>query len=156
MNNRRRRRTEATAVNRAGNRDPLEWTKLVFDYYKQIAALNGVGAALLLTLYRQQILSPGSIGIAIVLFGLGVLCCAWGMMRLLIWFPLSPGTGEAADIPFLAQLASNFFAQAVVVGLTAAFELPLRLTLPILVLLVAGLLWTLTGRSLFGFRLPRS
>jgi hypothetical protein len=155
----RRNRQKHRATTSAGKpegRDPQEWTKLVFDYYKHIATLNGVGAAVLLAVYPQEILSKDIVGLALIFFGLGVLCCAWGMMPSLSWFPLSPGTRQAADVPLFAQLAGNFFAQAVASALAAALDLPDWLLITTLLILLGMLVWTLSGRNVFGYGFPRS
>ena len=117
--------------------------------------MNGVGAALLLTVYQREILPKDSVGLALVLFGLGVLCCALGMMRLITWFPLSPGTETMADVPLLAVLVGSFFVQAVVATLSAAFDIPISLLITVLGILLLALAWRLSGSSFFGFRLPR-
>ncbi len=134
----------------------MEWTKLVFDYYKHLATLSGVGAAVMLTVYQQGLLDKESSGGALVLFGLGVFFCATGMWRLLVFFPLSPGTGQTTDLPLLAVLAGSVFTQAVGLAVGSALDFPIWLMIVVGVILIVAFAWALTGRNVLGYGLPRS
>jgi hypothetical protein len=117
--------------------------------------LNGVGVAVMLTVYQQEILNKGSVSYSLVLFGLGVLCCSLGMIRLMAFFPLSLGTGQTTDFPLTAQLAGYLFTGAVGVVVGFALDLPKRLVIVVLVVLVLGYVWALSGRMIFGYGFPR-
>jgi hypothetical protein len=59
-------------------------------------------------------------------------------MRLITWFPLSPGTETMADVPLLAILAGSFFVQAVVATLSAAFDIRISLLITVLGILLVS------------------
>jgi hypothetical protein len=139
---RRRRCRAKSSLGDPKGRDPQEWTRLVFDYYKHLATLNGVGVAVMLTVYRQEILDKGSVTYSLVLFELGVLCCALGMICLIAFFHLS------------AQLAGYLFTGAAVVVVGSALDLPKRLVTVVLVVLILGYVWALSGRTIFGYGFP--
>jgi hypothetical protein len=151
----RKRRGASSSLAKPNERDPQEWTKLVFDYYKHLATLNGVGVAVMLTVYRQEIVDKGSISYSLVLFGLGVLCCSMGMIRLMAFFPLSPGTGQVTDFPLTAQLAGYLFTGAVGVVVGSALDLPKLVVIIVLVVLILGYIWALSGRTIYGYGFPR-
>jgi hypothetical protein len=150
------RRSDAKSTSKDSNRrDPQEWTKLVFEYYKHLTTLNGVAVAVLLTIYREEILNRGTISYSLVLFGIGVLCCSIGMIRLMVFFPLSPGSGQMTNFPFLARTAGILFTSAVGVIVVAALDYPGWLAIVALVFFAVAYLLARSGRTIFGYGFPR-
>ena len=115
-----------------------EWTALIFDFYKHLATLSGAGAAVVLVVYQEGLLSLDLITLALALFALSAACCTLGMYRLLIWFPygMNVDSDGKNDLPFLLQTAVNCTAQALVSLLLSWIDVPSWLAVTLLILAV--------------------
>jgi hypothetical protein len=135
--------------NEWGNReDQREWTRLAFDYYKQLAALSGVGAAVVLAIYQQHILKEDLIRYALELFAIAALASILGMFRLLIWIPYAPTKGDKPGAPFLAQVATYLLSGAVFTLLFATVEFPGWVVYVVIAVYALFLLYTIFGNRL--------
>jgi hypothetical protein len=142
--NRKKRPADAKTRERG---DQQEWTKLVFDYYKQLATFSGVGAAVVLAVFQQEILGAGLVRLALVLFAVCALACVYGMWRLLIWFDLYFDRSQRSDLPLLAQVATALFSNAVLSLLLSTFDPPAWLVYASFAVLVGALAWGLQSND---------
>ena|SRR5829696_572651 len=135
--------------NEWGNReDQREWTRLAFDFYKQLATLSGVGAAVVLAIYQQNILKEDLIRYALEMFAIAALASILGMFRLLVWVPYPPPKGEKPGAPLLAQFATYLLSGAVCSLVFATVEFPRWVGYAVIVVYVVFLLYTFFGNGL--------
>jgi hypothetical protein len=128
--------------------DHREWIRLAFEYYKQLATLSGVGAAVVLAIYQQSILKEDLVRYALELFAIAALASILGMFRLLIWVPYSPPKGDKPGVPLLAQFATYLLSGAVFSLVFAAIEFPRWVAYAVIAAYVMFLLYIFFGDRL--------
>jgi len=122
--------------------DQREWLKLLFEHYKHFTTLSGAGALVILTIYREDVLSHGIAGkalwVTLILFALVVVISSFGMAGILDMFP-HPGRGQWRRYPLLAHAAWMLFAVGVglLLYVASGFSgLPLLIAIVVLILLL--------------------
>jgi len=134
--------------------DHREWTRLAFDYYKQLATLAGVGAAVVLAIYEQHILEEDLVLYALELFAIATVVSITGMMRILIWVPHLPPKGDKPRMPLLAQMATYLLSGAVASLVFAAVEFPHWVAYAVIAAYVVFLLYIFFGHKLLAAATP--